>query len=62
MTDLKTQAINVLNSNWKDGFSIPCENLYPFQWFWDSGFIAIGLAHYDIEKAKKEVSTLLKAQ
>jgi len=62
MTDLKKQAINVLNGNWKDGFSIPCENLYPFQWFWDSGFIAIGLAHYDIEKAKKEVSTLLKAQ
>ena len=62
MTDLKKQAINVLNSNWKDGFSIPCENLYPFQWFWDSGLIAIGFAHFDMAKAEREIETLLDAQ
>lgn len=56
------QAIKVLNTNWKDGFTIPCEGLYPFQWNWDSGFIAIGLAHIAIEKAKQEVKSLLLGQ
>ncbi len=58
------QAKSILNSNFKkeQGFTIPCEGLYPFQWNWDSGFIAIGFAHFDIEKAKQEVITLLKGQ
>jgi len=57
-------AIDVLNSNFRndDGFTIPCEGLYPFQWNWDSGFIAIGFAHYDVERAKRELKTLLDAQ
>ncbi len=60
--ELKDKAISVLNNNWKEKFSIPCENLYPFQWFWDSGFIAIGLAHFDMKKAEQEIKTLLDAQ
>ncbi len=62
MKELQKKAIKVLENNWKDGFSIPCEALYPFQWNWDSGFIAIGLAHFDIQKAVKEMETLLDAQ
>jgi len=62
MDTLKNKAIEVLNNNWKEGYSIPCANLYPFQWFWDSGLIAIGLAHYDMTKAEKEISTLLDGQ
>ena len=62
MKDLQYKAIEVLNKNWKDGFSVPCANLYPFQWFWDSGFIAIGFAHFDMPKAEKEIETLLDAQ
>lgn len=62
MDALKRKAIEVLESNWKNGFSIPCENLYPFQWNWDSGFIAIGFAHFDMDKAEKEIETLLDAQ
>tara|TARA_R110001592_G_scaffold17748_1_gene74221 strand:+ start:4320 stop:5630 length:1311 start_codon:yes stop_codon:yes gene_type:complete len=64
MEGLKNKAINVLNNNWKDkiGFSIPCANLYPFQWFWDSGLIAIGFAHFDMPKAEREIETLLEAQ
>ena len=52
--DLKEQAKKVLNANFNEdkGFTIPCEGLYPFQWNWDSGFIAIGYAHYDVNKAK----------
>ena len=62
MTSLEKKAIEVLNKNWKGNFSIPCANLYPFQWFWDSGLIAIGLAHFDMPKAEKEIVTLLDAQ
>ena len=63
-TDLINRAKHVLNSNFNEdkGFTIPCEGLYPFQWNWDSGFIAIGFAHYDISKAKREVEALLAAQ
>lgn len=61
---LYKNAIKVLENNWKDevGFSIPCANLYPFQWFWDSGLIAIGFAHYDMHKAEREIETLLDSQ
>ena len=56
-------AKQVLIDNHQDGgFTIPSKGLYPFQWKWDSGFIAIGYAHFDMEKAKSEISTLLKAQ
>lgn len=60
--DLSKRAIKVLKKNWQGSFSIPCKGLYPFQWNWDSGFIAIGFAHFDMDKAKKEISTLLDAQ
>ncbi|WP_010134128.1 MGH1-like glycoside hydrolase domain-containing protein [Ochrovirga pacifica] len=62
MKNLVKQAQQVLNKNWKDGFSVPSAKLYPFQWLWDSGFIAIGFAHYDMDKAEKEIATLLDAQ
>ncbi|CAM4106861.1 amylo-alpha-1,6-glucosidase [Zobellia nedashkovskayae] len=57
------RAINVLDANFqKGGFTIPSKGLYPFQWKWDSGFIAVGLAHYNIDHAKKEIETLLNSQ
>ena len=56
------KATQILNNNNKGGFTIPSEGLYPFQWNWDSGFIAIGLAHINIELAKKELESLLDAQ
>ncbi|TGV02874.1 MGH1-like glycoside hydrolase domain-containing protein [Flavivirga rizhaonensis] len=62
MKAIQNKAIEVLNKNWKDGFSVPCANLYPFQWFWDSGFIAIGFAHFDMPKSEKEIETLLDSQ
>ena len=42
----------IKHNHQKGGFTIPTEKLYPFQWMWDSGFIALGFAHFDIEKAK----------
>lgn len=58
-----SRAKSVLENNFRDpGFTLPSEGLYPFQWNWDSGLIAIGYANYDIEKAKTELRTLLDAQ
>ena len=62
MKELEKQAIKVLEGNWQDKFTIPSKGLYPFQWKWDSGFIAIGLAYFDMNKAKTEISTLLDTQ
>lgn len=60
---LENTAKQILDSNYQEkGFTIPCKGLYPFQWKWDSGFIAIGYAHYDTDKAKSEIKTLLDAQ
>lgn len=42
--------------------TIPAEKMYPHQWLWDSCFIAIGLSHYDTERAKKELLSLAKGQ
>ncbi|MEO1545537.1 MAG: trehalase family glycosidase [Bacteroidota bacterium] len=60
---LMSKAKEVLENNFQDGgFTIPSKGLYPFQWKWDSGFIALGYVHYDLEKAKQEIETLLDAQ
>ena len=56
------QAATVLEKNWQGGFTIPCEGLYPFQWNWDSGFIALGWAHINMERAKQEIRSLLLGQ
>ena len=61
--DLIKRAKRVLDDNFQEGgFTIPSKGLYPFQWKWDSGFIAIGLAYYNIANAKLEIKTLLDAQ
>ena len=61
--EMINKAVAVLEGNFQEGgFTIPSKGLYPFQWKWDSGFIALGFAHYDMDKAKKEIKTLLDAQ
>lgn len=57
-----SEAIEVLDSNWKDGYTVPSPYLYPFQWLWDSGFIALGLSHYDEDRAWSEIEFLFKGQ
>ncbi|MDQ3158715.1 MAG: glycoside hydrolase [bacterium] len=60
---LDTQMIQVLKDNDKNGkYTVPAEGLYPHQWLWDSAFISIGIAHYDIARAEKEILRLFKAQ
>ena len=43
-------------------FCVPSNITYPFQWFWDSCFHAIVWSHIDVEQAKEELRTLLRAQ
>lgn len=62
MSTLFDDAVAVLKGNWKDGYTIPCAGLYPFQWNWDSGFIALGWGHVDMDKAQQEIRSLLKGQ
>lgn len=60
--DLSERAIEVLKRNDRGLYTIPATNLYPHQWLWDSCFIAIGQRHYDVERAKMEILSLLRGQ
>ncbi|MDS0293764.1 MGH1-like glycoside hydrolase domain-containing protein [Halogeometricum luteum] len=58
----RESAAAVLDANRRDGYTIPSATLYPFQWNWDSAFVAVGLAHADPAAAKREIRTLLDAR
>jgi glycogen debranching enzyme len=59
---LAKAAAEVLTNN-DMGFAVkPSPHLYPHQWNWDSGFIAIGLATFDEKRAQREVLQLLRTQ
>lgn len=57
-----SEAITVLESNWRGGYTVPSPYLYPFQWLWDSGFIALGLSHFQEDRAWSELEFLFKGQ
>lgn len=59
---LVEEAQRVLAENWTGRSTKPSPHLYPHQWNWDSGFIAIGYARYAQERAQQELTTLLSAQ
>ena len=60
--NLLEQCKSVLEKNWKGKFTIPSPRLYPFQWNWDSGFIAVGNLHVNPEHAILEMETLFSGQ
>ena len=41
---------------------MPTARLYPFQWNWDSAFVAMGWATFDEARAWQEIAWLLKGQ
>lgn len=56
-------AAEVLRQNDKGSHTVPTSSgLYPHQWLWDSCFIAIGLRHLDVDRAKQEVLSLFRGQ
>lgn len=56
------QAQAVLEMNDRGNYTQPAHGLYPHQWFWDSCFIAIGLRHLNVDRAKLELTSLLRGQ
>lgn len=60
--NLAEQAAAVLTANDRGSYTIPAENLYPHQWLWDSCFIAIGLRWTNKDRAKTELTSLLRGQ
>lgn len=60
--NLLQKSFEVLDKNWFGKYTIPANGLYPFQWNWDSGFIALGWLHYKPERALVEMETLFSGQ
>jgi hypothetical protein len=59
---LAARAQEVLRRNDMGGWTRAASDLYPQQWSWDTGFIAIGLAHLDTHRAAQELLTLFQHQ
>ena len=62
LIDLDEQARAILKKNDRGGFTIPTARLYPFQWNWDSAFIALGIATMDNDRAWLELEMLVEGQ
>ncbi|MEF9437601.1 MAG: hypothetical protein L0922_02190, partial [Candidatus Mariimomonas ferrooxydans] len=61
-TVLMKRAKGVLDEKWLGEYTSPSTKLYPHQWSWDSGFISIGYSYFNEERARKEMTSLLKGQ
>jgi hypothetical protein len=62
-TNLIEAAKTVLDANDRGVYTAPNNSgMYPHQWLWDSCFVAIGRRHYDVERAKTEILSLLAGQ
>src|SRR4051812_3769171 len=60
---LRRRALAVLEANHRAGYTVPAKGLYPYQWCWDSGPIALGWAAAGRwEEAWMEITRLLSAQ
>ena len=61
-SDRDEAARAVLRSNDRGGFTVPNGRVYPFQWNWDSAFVALGFATFDLDRAWRELETLFEGQ
>lgn len=55
-------AKQILRSNIQGTFTKPAPTLYPHQWNWDAGFIALGYARSDYHQACAELTALFRGQ
>jgi hypothetical protein len=60
--DTDRRAREILVSNDRGGYTVPNGRVYPFQWNWDSAFVALGFGTFDLARAWREVETLFEAQ
>ncbi len=59
---LVAAARRVLKGNILKSFTKPAPALYPHQWNWDAGFIALGYARTDFRQACSEMTALFRGQ
>lgn len=62
MMSLAERARATLTANDRGGYTVPTDKLYPFQWNWDSAFVAMGFATFDIDRALAELEALMRGQ
>ena len=62
MESLHRTSVDTLLQNWRNGFTIPANRLYPFQWNWDSGFICLGHHYHNLDYAIQEMNSLFSGQ
>jgi hypothetical protein len=62
MMTLDARAKAILTGNDRGGYTVPNGRVYPFQWNWDSAFVALGFDAFDPDRAWIEIETLFKAQ
>lgn len=63
MTTIDIDAARaILRANDRGGYTVPTDRLYPFQWNWDSAFVAMGWATFDEERAWRELERLVEGQ
>ncbi len=60
--DLDKRAISILRENDWGGYTLPSKGLYPYQWNWDSMFVALGFSEIDLDRAWTEVESLFEGQ
>lgn len=60
--DLDKRAIQILRENEWGSYTLPSKGLYPYQWNWDSMFVALGFAEFDLDRAWTEVESLFEGQ
>ncbi|MER7499735.1 hypothetical protein AB0L05_11645 [Nonomuraea pusilla] len=59
---LGREALAVLDANWTGTGTVPAPGLYPHQWSWDSAFVVMGLARHRPDRARDELTSLLRGQ
>jgi hypothetical protein len=59
---LAATAAWTLSGNDNGAMITAAPSLYPHMWSWDTAFISMGLAHLNVDRAVREMETLLAAQ
>jgi hypothetical protein len=69
---IRARCEQTLRENWHEGvrptdgtpfaYTSPSPGHYPWQWYWDSCFSAIAWRHFDPERSRRELRSLLAAQ
>ncbi|CAF1005929.1 unnamed protein product [Rotaria sordida] len=62
MSDITDAARAILAFNDRGGYTVPTDALYPFQWNWDSAFVSMGFATFNIDRAYQELERLIEGQ